>query len=133
MKKCLNVAMTRCFWCGESSGVAIGKQLVNCDNKWETKYVFADYEPCQVCKDKFDEGFLIMEASEFPVFEGQPEMQRDVYPTSTIWLVNNEFAQEIFNDDIFKYKKAFVTKEFAEQLGLYQDLVMNKGVSDESK
>jgi len=121
--KCLDVNMTTCFYCGEANGIAIGKKLISCENKWDTKKIFGGYEPCTKCQEKFEEGFLIMECQDEPVSEGQPEMQSGVYPTGSHWVVKNEAAAEVFNEDIAKGGKVFVDKEFAERIGLYDEKV----------
>ena len=118
--KCMDVNMVACFYCGEASGIAISKKLISCKDKWDTKYIFGGYEPCDKCKEKFDTGFLIIECQETPISEGQPEMQKGVYPTGSHWVVKNEVAAEVFNEDIVKGGKIFVDKEFAERIGLYQ-------------
>jgi len=121
--KCLDVNMTTCFYCGEANGIAIGKKLISCENKWDTKKIFGDYEPCAECQEKFDKGFLIMECQDEPVSKGQPEIQKGVYPTGNYWLMKNEAAKEIFNEEVTKMGKVFIEKEMAEKIGLYNEKV----------
>ena len=47
------------------------------------------YEPCASCKAKMAQGIAIMEASRLPQYEGQPEIQKDVWPTGR-WVVLRE-------------------------------------------
>jgi len=119
--KCMDVNMTTCFYCGEANGIAIGKKLISCKNKWDTKKIFGGYQPCDKCQEKFDEGFLIIEGQETPMAEGQPEIQKGVYPTGNYWLIKNEAAEKIFTEEITKMNKVFVEKEMAEKLGLYNE------------
>ncbi len=119
--KCMEVNMTACFYCGESTGVAIGKKLIDCENKRDTKYVFGGYEPCDKCKEQFDAGFLIIECQETPISEGQPQIQGGVYPTGSHWVVTNEAAENLFSIKTLKHRMVFVSKEIAEKVGLYQE------------
>ena len=111
----LNAALTTCFWCGETSGIAIcGKISGKDDHDMEApKYVFGGYEPCENCKEKMKLGTAIMEADTWPVFEGQPEMQKKVYPTGRWVVLRKEAAKRIFNCDS---DKAFCDKKTFEML-----------------
>ncbi len=124
--QCMDINLVACFFCGEDNGIAIGKKLVSCENKYDTKHIFGGYEPCDKCKVKFSEGFLIIECQETPISEGQPEMQNGVYPTGAHWVVKNESAKELFTKEIAEGGKVFVDKEFAKKIGLY-----NQGETNE--
>ena len=119
--KCMDVNMTTCFYCGESTGVAIGEKLIDCKNKWDTKYIFGGYEPCDKCKEQFDTGFLIMECQDTPVSKGQPAIQEGAYPTGSHWVIKNEVAKKMFNKETLKFGRVLVEKEVAEKLGLYRE------------
>ena len=116
MDKCLNVALTFCFWCGKETGIAIGNKLTDCKNKWKTKYVFSGYEPCDECKEKMAKGFTIMIAQDKPIFEGQPEMQKGVYPTGDWLVISNEAKERMSSIDT---DKCFMDRETAIKIGLF--------------
>lgn len=114
MSKCLNVAMTQCFWCGEADAIIIGKNLVDCKDEWNPKYVFAGYEPCDSCKEKMSLGFTVMIASTKPVAENQPEIQKGVYPTGQ-WIVLDKRAPLAQSTD---GDRCFMDTETAKHTGL---------------
>jgi len=116
MDKCMDVNMTVCAWCGEANGIAIGKKLVDCKNKWDTKMVFGGYEPCSTCQEYMDQGFVLMEANDYPNQEGQPEMQDGVYPTGRYWVIDREAAKRAF--PTAPGDKCFIDPEVAEKMGL---------------
>lgn len=118
MNKCLNIAMTKCFWCGEENGIAIGEKLVNCKDKWKTKNVFGGYEPCNKCKENFDKGFTIIEAQKTPLVDGQPEIQKGIYPTGYFTVVKMDAAIGAFGKEIANNKKAFMSTKMYEEFGL---------------
>jgi len=118
MNKCINVAMTQCFWCGEASGIAIGKTLVSCNKKWNNKYIFDGYEPCNKCQEGMNSGFTIMKAKTKPNIDNQPEIQKDVYPTGTLFVIKNEAAIEMFGEEVAKGGKAFMDTETLIEIGL---------------
>ena len=123
MNKCVDIAMTQCMWCGEATGIAVGKKLTDCKDKYATKYVFNGYEPCDKCKEQWNKGFVFIEAQNEPMVEGQPEIQDGVYPTGNIWVVANESARKMFNEDVvdkmLNYGKCFIDNAIAKKLGLY--------------
>lgn len=123
MSKCLNVAMTNCFWCGEVMGIAIGDKLVDCKNKLKTQYVFGGYEPCDKCKERMAKGFTIMIAQDKPISNGQPEMQKGVYPTGQWLVISNEAKERMFNVD---KDKCFMDRETAIKLGLFKLGLLNE-------
>ena len=106
----VNPSLLKCFWCGEDMGIALMGKLKG--DAEAPKYVFGGYEPCGKCKKKFAEGVLLMEADSWPVFEGQPAMQKDVYPTGKHLIMKREAAKRIFGLD---GDKAFIDRQlFAE-------------------
>ena len=106
----LNPILTKCFWCGEASGIAIPKKM----SKKEEGYreCVMNYDPCDKCKEKWDKGAVIIEASTEPIHE-RPAIQKGVYPTGRWWVVK----RELLDDDI-----SFVTKEIAKEMGLYDEV-----------
>ncbi len=52
-----------------------------------------DYEPCDKCKEKFEAGIQIVEASEKPLNQGQPLLGNSGYPTGR-WAVVGRAALE---------------------------------------
>ena len=106
----LNPILIKCFWCGEASGIAIPKEM----SKKEEGYreCVMNYDPCDKCKEKWDKGAVIIEASTEPIHE-RPAIQKGVYPTGRWWVVK----RELLDDDI-----SFVTKEIAKEMGLYDEV-----------
>ena len=70
------------------------------------------YDPCDKCKEKWDKGAVIIEASTEPINE-RPAIAKGVYPTGVWWVVK----RELLDDDIY-----FVTKEIAKEMGLYDEV-----------
>jgi hypothetical protein len=114
-EKCLNIGMTVCFWCGKSTGIAIGDRLVDCRDKWNVNRVFGGYEPCDKCKENMSKGFTVMIAQDKPSFKNQPEIQENVYPTSQFIVISNEAKARMFNID---NDKCFMEIEVAKNMGL---------------
>ena len=117
--KCMDVRMTQCVWCGEPKAIAIGKKLIDCENKYDNKFIFDNYEPCDECMEKWNKGFVLIEAQEKPVKDGQPPMQEGIYPTGNMWVIDKESAGLVLNEEIVNGGICFIQKEMAERLGLY--------------
>ena len=107
----LNPAMTVCFWCAKPNGVALMGRITGGKRGGDIEapgYVFGGYEPCDECKKNMSMGATLMEAATQPCFDGQPEMQKGVYPTGRWIVVTRDAAKRIFNLD---GGKAFVDVE----------------------
>ena len=105
----LNPMLVKCFWCGEASSIAIPKKMSNKEEGYREQIT---YDPCDKCKEKWDKGAVIIEASTEPINE-RPAIQKGVYPTGTWWVVK----RELLDDNI-----SFVTKEIAKEMGLYGEV-----------
>ena len=112
----LNPAMTTCFWCEKKTGVALLGRIGGKEHEdYEApKYVFGGYEPCDECKEKMAMGVTLMEAFTYPLVDGQPEMQKGVWPSGRMIVITKEAAKEIFDND--EIDKAFVDKELFDHL-----------------
>jgi hypothetical protein len=122
MDKCLDVNISKCFWCGgDKNEILIGKKFIDCDRKFDNKEIFTDYSPCDKCKEDMDKGFVITECTEEPNFENQPPIQEGAYPTSRLWIIETNTAEEIFTEEIVKIGQVLVDPEVARKIGLYRD------------
>ena len=106
----LNTILVKCFWCGESSSIAIPKRMSNKEEGY--RECVMSYDPCDKCKEKWDKGAVIIETSTEPI-NGRPAIQKGVYPTGAWWVVK----RELLDSDI-----SFVTKEIAKEMGLYDEV-----------
>ena len=106
----LNPILVKCFWCGETSSIAIPKRMSNKEEGYRECVI--NYDPCNKCKENWDKGAVIIEASTEPINE-RPAIAKGVYPTGVCWVVK----RELLDDDI-----SFVTKEIAKEMGLYDEV-----------
>lgn len=106
----LNPILVKCFWCGEASGIAIPEKMSNKEEGY--RECVMNYDPCDKCKENWNKGAVIIEASDKPIHE-RPAIQEGVYPTGVWWVVK----RELLDDDI-----SFVTKEIAKEMGLYDEV-----------
>lgn len=109
----LNPAMTVCFWCGKETGVALLGKVTKGERGGDyeaPRYVFSGYEPCEKCVENMEKGVVLMEADTIPVFAGQPEMQKGVFPTGNWLVLEKDAAKRILDcdsDKVFLDKKMF--------------------------
>ncbi len=104
--------LSKCAWCGKDKNELVIAKRQNkawCDAPMS---IITNYEPCEKCQEKWDQGTVLIEASETPNTENQPLMSEGAYPTGNYWVVN----PDILNIDS---PIAFITKEIATDLGLY--------------
>ena len=73
------------------------------------RYCLVDYEPCETCKEKFNKGFLIIEALPDRTFTGN------------YWLIKTEVAIETFGLENVTKGKVLITEQTAKDIGLYDE------------
>ena len=92
----LNPTIPVCFWCGKQKNeIALMGRMT--DDIEAPKNMVLDYEPCEECQNHMAMGVAVLEASDHPNTEGQPPMQKGVYPTSRFVVVTTECADRVFN------------------------------------
>ena len=92
----VNPTIPVCFWCGKQKNeIALMGHMK--DDIEAPKNMVLDYVPCEECQNHMAMGVAILEASDHPNTEGQPPMQKGVYPTSRFVVVTTECADRVFN------------------------------------
>lgn len=115
----VNPTIPVCFWCGkekneialmgrvrkrESRNTAYGTRNTRVvDNDVEMPmHMVLDYEPCDCCKEQFEQGVHLIECS-YSVGDERPAISSDgdrpVYPTGRFIVVKSEVAKEMFTID----------------------------------
>ena len=86
----VNPTITLCFWCGESKGIALLGKLPN--DAEAPKEAVIDYEPCDKCKELWNQGIPVVEVSETPINKTQSPITTNptVYPTGRHAVVKPE-------------------------------------------
>ena len=92
----LNPTIPVCFWCGKPKNEIALMGHMKGDIE-APKNMVLDYVPCEECQSHMAMGVAILEASDHPNTEGQPPMQKGVYPTSRFVVVTTECADRVFN------------------------------------
>ena len=92
----LNPTIPVCFWCGKQKNeiALMGRMTGDIE---APKNMVLDYVPCEECQNHMAMGVAVLEASDHPNTEGQPPMQKGVYPTSRFVVVTTECADRVFN------------------------------------
>lgn len=116
----VNPTIPVCFWCGkdkneialmgrvrkkESRNTAYGTKstrVIDNDVEMPMRMVL-DYEPCDCCKEQFEQGVQLVECSHYRT-DGRPAFSKDdkgqpVYPTGRSAVMKPEAAQRTFNVD----------------------------------
>lgn len=126
----VNLTIPVCFWCGEEKNeIALlghvrerdpetGRAVKGSDLEAPMRMVL-DYEPCECCKEKFNQGVPLIECTYTPE-DNRPLISKDykgnpVYPTGSYLVMKPEAAQRIFNID-----KSFL--EEGKNLCLHKDI-----------
>ena len=92
----VNPTIPVCFWCGKQKNeIALMGRMT--DDIEAPKNMVLDYVPCEECQNHMAMGVAVLEASDHPNTEGQPPMQKGVYPTSRFVVITTECADRVFN------------------------------------
>ena len=92
----VNPTIPVCFWCGKQKNeIALMGHMK--DDIEAPKNMVLDYVPCEECQNHMAMGVAVLEASDHPNTEGQPPMQKGVYPTSRFVVVTTECADRVFS------------------------------------
>ena len=92
----LNPTIPVCFWCGKQKNEIALMGHMKGDIE-APKNMVLEYVPCEECPNHMAMGVAVLEASDHPNTEGQPPMQKGVYPTSRFVVVTTECADRVFN------------------------------------
>lgn len=114
--KNFEVALIRCFFCGESKGLIMNRLLTSkaakaikeCNNK------AIDLEPCDNCKELMKQGVLLIEYRE--------GTEPDFYRTGVQTVVKDKAIKRVFPKDIatdaVKRRFCFVSNLIWDKIGL---------------
>lgn len=92
----VNPTIPVCFWCGKQKNEIALMGHMKGDIE-APKNMVLDYVPCEECQNHMAMGVAVLEASDHPNTEGQPPMQKGVYPTSRFVVVTTECADRVFS------------------------------------
>ena len=73
--------------------------------------VVLDYEPCDECKENRKLGVTLMEVSEYPIYEGFPEIQNGIYPTGRWCVIKHEAVERMFSGFLNDKNALFIDQE----------------------
>lgn len=133
----LNPVIPVCFWCGkEKNEIALmgrvrkretrntaygtrGTRVVNDDVEMPREVVL-NYEPCDCCREQFNQGVHLVEVTPH-VDDERPAFTKDgkdtpLYPTGRFVVMKTEAVQRIFNMNLEAGKKLCLDKETFTQL-----------------
>lgn len=109
----VNPTISVCFWCGkEKNELALmgrvrkrdphtGRVVKGSDVEMPMRMVL-DYEPCDCCKEQFEQGVHLVEVTAY-VDDERPAFTKDgdrpMYPTGRSVVIKSEAAKGMFNID----------------------------------
>ena len=97
-----NPCIPICFFCREEKNevALLGKLPGDIE---APKNVLLDYVPCDKCKEQFKLGVTLIEVTNKPMIENQPEIQQGLYPTGRFATIKEEAAKNCFpNTTVYK-------------------------------
>ena len=114
----VNPTICKCFFCGESKGVALLGKLPK-DAK-APMYAVMDYEPCDACKEQMDQGLALIEVSTTQPADGRPAIQSNeqgtLYPLGRFLVMEPETFNQMTGKNFQVGDKCFVDAEIIDFL-----------------
>lgn len=105
----LNPSVGMCFWCGMDTGeLLLYGNTVAGEAPMRT---VISYTPCSECANKWEKGFLFIEADTKPLVEGQPEISPGAWPTGNYAVINQEAADRILGAEIAQKGSSLISRE----------------------
>ena len=114
----VNPCMPVCFFCGDTKNeIALLGRIGGKEDLEAPMRAVLDYEPCEECRKKFAEGVLLIEVTDYPNMDNQPQIAKNAYPTGRYSVVR----PEALRGDFKAGSKALVLRSDYEQMfGLTQ-------------
>ena len=119
----VNPTIPICFFCEQPKGDVV---LLGASYKGKAPmHMLFDYDPCETCQDKFEQGILFIEVGEKPWTEGQiPLYKNGPYPSGRHWVLKRDAFSDMFPDSdtkttIMQQGKALIDPDTAKEMGLY--------------
>lgn len=102
----VNPTLGICAFCGKETGeiALLGKLPGDAE---APRQMVLSYEPCEECKKQWAQGVAIIEVSQYPIADGQPQIAQGAYPTGRVVVVK----EEALNGDFKKGSKALMVAE----------------------
>lgn len=110
------VALIRCFFCGEDKGLIMNRRLTAkaAEEVRECNGKAVDLEPCNDCKELMEKGVLLIEYRE--------GTEPDFYRTGVLAVVKDKAIKKVFPkeiaDDAIKRRFCFVSNTIWDKMGL---------------
>lgn len=97
-----NATMGVCFYCNKPTGTIAMLGALKGDAE-APRYSVLDYVPCDNCKELFNTGIPLIEASTRDVYRTQMPLTKspegeESYPTGRYMVVTEEFGKSLFGD-----------------------------------
>lgn len=120
-KSNIEVALTKCFFCGEDSEIVINKTLTSYYAKKvkEMHSKVINKEPCSKCKDYMKKGIIVIS-----VDEDKTEDKNNPYRTGGFWVIKNSAIEDMpienkLKTSILEKRIMFIEHNLAKDMGLF--------------
>lgn len=111
----VNPTMVICAWCHEQTGeIALVGELPG--DIEAPREMIVSYEPCDKCREKWDQGVACVEVDTKPTAINQPPIHEDLYPTGRCIVVNSERLKGVFDKDFHDGDRCLVEADMFEQV-----------------
>lgn len=99
----VNPSILKCFWCGESMGIALCGKIKG--DKKAPNNVINGYEPCEKCQKLFSQGILGIGVQKTPPREDFPPISKDadgspLYPNGSHVVLTEQWVRRVLDDQM---------------------------------
>lgn len=102
-----NPTIAICAWCNEPTGevVLVGQLPGDAE---APKEMIVSYEPCDKCREKWEQGVACIEVDTVPVNATQPPIRDNLYPTGRVVVAQSDRLSEILEREFNNGERAIV-------------------------
>ena len=111
----VNPTICKCFFCGESKGIALLGQIGDLrkgEDIEAPRECVMDYEPCEKCQENMNKGVALIGVTDIQPVDNRPAMTvqdgHKVYPLGSYCVITPEAAKRVFKSDMKAGQKVLV-------------------------
>ncbi len=142
----LSIALTKCFFCGESDRILLGKVMTTRNTLEGAQGKVIDMEPCRKCAGYMEQGIILLTIDDAKSTPGwhrppseddhsdhwgtRPSQRRAFVPnpwrTGGFFVMREEAVRRIFTGEALefalKHRWCFIEHEAAEKIGMFNQV-----------
>ena len=118
----VNPTIPVCFFCGEEKNevALLGKIGGRNEDLEAPRHMVIDYEPCDKCRERWQQGVAIIEVATTPLSDGRPPIQENLYPTGRHIVIKTEAWNDIVDAEFKDGQMCLLEDKVFDQMFIFE-------------